>query len=810
MKTTVKTSCFALALVALNASAGTWYFNGDVYLDEGTSDRAVSTVAKWKDADGNVATAFNASDTYVVRNNGRMRLASGDVFAGGPLYFGDTSYGGNQAGRLRTNLGKSTFSQGLHFTKGSLQVSIQRSDDDTMRDAMIISSRIDVEASTSSPFQLICRADSGTDKYYNHRRLLLDAPLHSGSGAGLQVGGSGGSDFSVALLQDCSGYLGQIDVKPDRSDVAFGEWDTCLMLGDITVGGSVRVFAGSAIEARTGVYYGSSGVSYTTGSPTECTVGSLELRANSAILVWGKTSTPTNGIIHVRDALSVTAPVAVKIKYDPRTASTNKVTILTAPASSALDAADFTLGFDTANYMSDYSLAVESDGVTKSLVAVFEPTVWQVSNYGNEYAKDQATGASSLTNSAAWSDNLVPSDTHAPSAYYVGKDRYLRTLVNDNDFDFPCRSFTLDGGRLIVFTKSFRVPEFRAQNNASIFLGQGNGKVKTIKADRFVANSGTVNFAAYANQTMIVDAEITGDATILVQDTGGTSSPRGHYLLTGLNTNFTGNITVSQSQKQGGNWTFEDKFQTLYVNDGRNLGGAKEAFGPKALLIKDMGRVSVTNGTVTLESGLNRGIYVDGLGVEPGNPGGRLFTDADSTLVVNWPVTLNGKLMKEGAGTLVLGGGALFDGGAPKANSNLFEVAAGTLVVASHSALDGMETTFDNGTSLTLKVDPANADLMKYGILNAKTETPFTLGAGLSKLPLTLDTTAFPDITEKRRAFGLVTVTNTAAAAVRALMPTGKFCPDVHNMIVERENAGEGTVTFELQLERLGLTVIIR
>ena len=797
-KTTV---CALIAGACAAAHATTWYFNGDVYVDEATTgERGFSSAGKWKDAEGNAATAFNSSDTYVVRNNSRLRIMNADnnySFSGGPIFFGDLAYGGNTAGRVRHELAKVTFPEGIHFVKGSYQISINNA---ALRDSRLFAGRIDVDSPASDPFQFVTRGEAtGDSGKYSNRRLLIDAPIYSGSETGILIGDTsasgGGTNFTVILVGDCSNYQGRISVKPRRNlEAAFGNWDTCLMLADTTVGGAVGIFGGSAIEARKYRYIAEA---YQSGDAAECTVGTLELAANSVIVVSGDAATPTNGIIHVRDSLSVTAPVAVNIKYDPRRTTANKVTILTAPASSNLDANDFALSFDAASPVSHYSFGVENDGVTKSLVAVFEPTVRQIRNYDNESNKDQATGYSSLTNAAAWSDGLVPSAGHAPAHYYVGNGRYLRTLVNDNDYVFPCRSFTLDGARLTVFTKSFRVPEFIAQN-ASIFLGQGTGKVKTIKADRLVANSGTVNFAAYANQTMIVDAEITGDATILIRDTGNTSSPKGNYLLTGLNTNFTGNITISQQEKRSGNWTFSDKFQTLYVEDGRNLGGAKATFNSKALTITDMARLAVTNADVTLETGLNRGLCIEGVG--------RLYVQEPGSLTVNWPVRVQGTMYKEGNGTLALGGGMTVIGGqSADATNRLFVVTNGYVKALSAGCVDGLTVSLAANATTGLKLDytTADADLAQYGIRNVATDTPFE-GGSIDVVVENYSREAHEAL--RRRKLGLITVKTAAADGVAeklsAKHTTGRKCA-----IERSDDAETGWTTFSAVFTK-GLTII--
>ena len=139
-------------------------------------------------------------------------------------------------------------------------------------------------------------------------------------------------------------------------------------------------------------------------------------------------------------------------------------------------------------------------------------------------------------------------------------------------------------------------------------------------------------------------------------------------------------------------------------------------------------------------------------------------------------------------------------------------MANGTVKVTAHNAMDGLETTFHSGTSLVLALNPEDANLTKYGILNAKTETPFVLSTGLSELPLTVDVSAYPTVEQTPQTFGIVTVTNVPAtvSAVRTMLPSIKPYSDIRQRIEERENAGEGTVTFALVLEHIGTKFIVR
>ena len=800
----------AAGLCAMPANANTtWYFNGG----QDSRDSGITTPGKWKSG-STVATAFSADDTYVVRDASRLRIYGTTSFAGGPMQFGDLSNSTRGGFLLEGSSKTMNFQGGLILDRGYCWVYIGLSNSlEAQRDGAIAGGTITVRSSADNPFVIYCNNAAG----YNNRRLFITAPMASDAGKGIVVGPAKvgtiayncGTNFTVGITGDCSAYLGTISVTTAQN-VAVGKWDVRLGLGDTTVGGKVRMASGTALSAWR------STIGSSANTPTVCTVGSLELAANSMILVDGNTTAPTNGIIHVRDELTVAKPVTVKLNYNARTPGTNettRLTILTAPSSSRLDARDFTLDLGSTSAEQYYDLIVEEDAVTqtKSLVVVFGPTVRQMGHYSNENQKDTAYYVSSFTNAAYWSDSKLP---HGGAHYYSGY-RYLRTIVDTAlDYEFPGLSFTQAGGVFTILTKSFQVPEYVARHysetqgtSITIQLGQNMtaDSVKTIKAERFVAKSGNIYLSAFNNQTFVIDGEISGAADFTLRGVSGTSVPRGYYRFTGLNTNFTGNITISQLETRPAYFDFTKGFQTLYVEDGRNLGGAKDDFDAAALKLSMMGRLSATN-DVTLSAGLNRGIYIECVG--------RLFASEGCTLAVEWPITMHGKLWKEGNGTLVLGGDARFDSanGNPEATSNLFEVAAGTLKVASYNAMDGLETTFDNGTSLVLALDPNDEDLVKYGILNAKTGTPFVLGSGLSKLPLTVDVSAYPVVNGNKFECGLVTVANDAETlqAVRGMMPNVKPWSDIHQGVVERENAGEGTVTFVLCAERNAFTLIFR
>jgi hypothetical protein len=178
------------------------------------------------------------------------------------------------------------------------------------------------------------------------------------------------------------------------------------------------------------------------------------------------------------------------------------------------------------------------------------------------------------------------------------------------------------------------------------------------------------------------------------------------------------------------------------------------------------GLLATTNGSVTLEGGLNRGLYVNGTG--------RLRSEAGQTLTVNWPLTLNGTLRKEGEGNLLLGGDALFtpvDGvpvSTPTEDANIVAVKAGGIGVNAADSLNGMALRFEPGGKLVCNADATDADLKARGLVNTKTATPFGVSGGLEKIPVEVVSGTVPSY----GAFTLnvATVPSAQAATVQGLM----------------------------------------
>ena len=624
-------------------------------------------------------------------------------------------------------------------------------------------------------------------------------------------------------LYDLSEYAGTITVTSRFANVVAADethgFGTCLkfMTGTATSPAKIRVSRGGSLSAQN---FGDT-----------VTVKELSLAAGSRL--WLNQAAEADGklwCVKATDALNVERGAdKVDIYWKPVVYGVNskRMPILAGPSDSTFVADDFKISYAPGGTFRnpDLHLEVGTDSETgdRMLYAVVTNLVIdQLSYYDREGERDGTTAmpigqmASSLTNAAAWRDNLAPHATNSTYIYSTAMNLRTEYAIRQR-YEFPGAGFWMKaGGKLTIQTWTFEVPELWC-DGGTIAVGQSHNSSYPVSLVapkiHVLGKDNTVTFRTYSSIPFTLKGEIDGDACINLAAWSGTGMQTAFFCLDGCNTNFTGPIIVRTDETRTQYHNFDTLYPTMYLLDGRNLGGAKAEFDPRALMITTLARLSVTNnGSVTLEDGLNRGLYIKHTG--------RFHVTGSGTLNVKWPLLLSGKMWKEGTGTLVLGGELKHeakDGGAltdiPRAGSNLFEIVAGTVKIAHADALAGVETTIKAGATLKLAIDPANADLTAYGIRNTTVDTPFTLDASFGgKLPLTLDTAgAVPAADCPVLTNALVTVKSTSAEAVAEMLPVLRPWSNYGyaSTVVPRANADD-TTTLLLVSKFKGMTLYLR
>jgi hypothetical protein len=302
-----------------------------------------------------------------------------------------------------------------------------------------------------------------------------------------------------------------------------------------------------------------------------------------------------------------------------------------------------------------------------------------------------------------------------------------------------------------------------------------------------------------------LDAKVTGIAELVLEGWNATGSPKGIYEFKNADmTGFKGTIRISEhpsmpvtdyrSDTKGTN-------QTLRISSTGGeiqLGGKLDTFNPKALTIERCGTLSLNAGnTLNITTNYNRGIYING--------DGRIFVkDTWHKLNITTRLTVNGTLVKDGNGPLVLGGECVAEGENP-----MLDIWSSNVVVASAMAVDGLSVKIGKNAQFVLKVNPDDERLCNYGIMMDKAETPFVLDDGLTTVPFVIDCSGM-ERPEGALDIALVTVASEAADGVEAMLPAfpSPF-PRMEANLVRRDN-GDGTVTFVLRLTPKGFVMVLR
>jgi hypothetical protein len=327
--------------------------------------------------------------------------------------------------------------------------------------------------------------------------------------------------------------------------------------------------------------------------------------------------------------------------------------------------------------------------------------------------------------------------------------------------------------------------------------------------------SGTATIGTSNGRTLYIDSEIIGhaEAALVGLANGTTASPYGYYAFNALNTNFYGTIKMRQRHWKADDGKVYINFNTssrLTITNALSLGGNLIKHEPKALWLTRYASLLVEEST-TLAAESNRGIYIEDIGrICVGNKKVNPYTFRMET-----PLAINGTFYKEGIGTLELAGGMAFgeDGLAesPTEGLNGFAVTGGVVRVCSAGAIDGCSMELREGASLELAVDFDNEELMAQGIRNVKTDTPFVLGEGLEKLPISLKFAGDATPPSTKFTVPLLTVSSGAAASVRAMLPAVKFpFKSYQATLKEITDSETGNVTFAYELQYQALKVIVR
>lgn len=481
--------------------------------------------------------------------------------------------------------------------------------------------------------------------------------------------------------------------------------------------------------------------------------------------------------------------------------------ILTVPVSAGLDRGRFLVKGGDASLCS-YGLTVEPDagGATKTLYVTFLPTVRQTQADPTKTDADPALG-SAFTNAACWSDGKVPHE----GSHYLSMRGGLRTELAEH-YEFAGESLTIDdGSTLYLGVSELEIADLRFRGNGAMHSVKGVypricGGTITVEPV-----SGTrVEFRVWGGRIMTIDSVLRGYGDLRFGNISGSSSVSGTTYLNRENPDFQGRLAVTGRS----GYSTMNVFQTLCISNALCLGGPLPALEPRALALDLFARLESCASEVVIPASCNRGFYIGDVGRIL--VGGIAGTD-ERRLTLGTCLTVDGKLIKEGAGTLALDCPVRFGPDSsenPEPGKNLLTISEGRLSVSDADALDGLAVDFAEGASLSLEPDFADARLMRYGIRVVKSgPDPFVLAPGATKLPLSFGSFDSAAIPRGDFTIALLTVSSDAADAVRGMLPDLGRRPLGRGLALEPTeltDAETGDVTFAYNVTHCGFVLLFR
>ncbi len=434
------------------------------------------------------------------------------------------------------------------------------------------------------------------------------------------------------------------------------------------------------------------------------------------------------------------------------------------------------------------------------------------------------SGGSSFkeANTSNWSDGRQP---HPRADYAIGMSGYGNQLMTSDTTGAASASegaCLFQGDSLTVFRGSLALCDVPVNmfSNLTVVAGStissytGWGTPNHLRGNTLAllpSSSAAVLMSCQNTSWLVVENELLGSADLdLCRHSNEDKNGSCVIDLRAINTNYEGRITLACGgwRTQEATWSGTNMVRqlTLYVRDARNLGGKRPSFAYDALRVRDCQRISITNDVAFTEQ--TRGLFVDGCA--------RIDVRAGNTLTLLQPLTFAGKMRKEGAGTLALGGTVAFTGerrADPDGldGTNVLEVVAGAVKPLSKTAADGLAFSFANGASLALDIDPADADVRKYGLYDVLESTPIALAAGAASLPVALDVSGVAS-PEPAYRIGVVTVKDgTTAAALKGLLSVASPWKGYVVDLSLRDNPEDGgSCTIVATVRQSGMTIIFR
>lgn len=620
-------------------------------------------------------------------------------------------------------------------------------------------------------------------------------------------------DMHYLVSGDWSEFLGTVTVA---TNTAFGFQSTAAAeVGNKTMGGKVVV-------ERGGYWYGISTYGYT-GVYT--TLGSLEMKDGSEY--WAHfDSAGRASLVVVTNELTLGKGVQLRFKNSWDGTSGADCTLksytvggevlepLVRLKGAAMDKEPDLTGCIIPDYpagqkvggllprFKDMVCRAATDGTSKTVYVRYHDDVSWTMNTANAQT-GWGVCAFNPENTSYWKDGSMPA-ADSEGTMLASAAIELSPEVAGGGFSYPGLTMILNN-TMFLYASHLEVSNLIAVANSTIFVHKGpstkhlRGKFTVLSGDK------PVMIRNYVGSTFYLDAEMAGDGTLALR-ADSNANPKSYYHITGTNENFHGKIVMGNTfvnTYSGNSYPYPDPakdwYATVYIGDGRNLGGSylgDDSYD--ALTIGSWTKLKLESSvsSVTLDEP-TRGIFVT-------RECAQIDLSGSQTLTIKSPITYGGKLLKLGGGCLALGGAARFIDGdpatEPQEGTNRLVVAAGTLKILSTNAVDGVQIELESGAELAVDANSESDGMAEFGFVNTRWATPFVTNGD----PIRVRVCGIGENEEV--AVPICTVTSTVAEDldIRLLRIQGH-----RGSVTQRPNP-DGTVTFVANIEPTGVIMLIR
>ena len=669
----------------------------------------------------------------------------------------------------------------------------------------------------------------GAQHTYNELRLLQGGQITYGTfstlaGKVVVVGtasiapflyGSNQFGYSACFESDGDAVLNLAVTKADTREAAFNSPE--VITGDWSgFNGELRIGAGTCVRLNGSAMDFAGKVTALAGSyidvynrPTTVQFGALDLQAGAELYVrddWEQFAviTVTNSLtIHPGAKIGFSTMFkTTKDGKNLRTLVERGIALfkLTGAAAENAPSESDMAGVVIENFVDfpmpeGLRLCVRDNGDgTKDVVLGGTPAITMIlNNQSNGAANPRAF---SEGNGDCWSTGVVPAEDSDDFAVIVVSSLGLAAYGN---IVRPNFHLTVPGDVTIYHqAESFTVGELTMVAGSSFCTyGAAGAPILRGKMIVYPQTGKYVSFGGWTGRNYRIYSEISGAGDIKV---GYNQTTAISAELFGTNSNFSGRMYVTSDASQ---WDPAaepalDICATLYLNDGRNLGGAYGGTdGWKALTVENHSKVTAKDDVIVTEP--TRGVYVA--------TAARFSVPEEKTMSFAGPITYGGELTKLGAGCLALGKAQFSDAGAaptdtPTANANVLTVTEGSVSANDKDTFGGVATSFAAGTALCVDLDADDADLLAYGASFTKEGT--TLAYADAALKVMFRGSA-PVEGEKTVAICTVPAEMSKTFRLDVQRKVGRCVA-----VVTTRTNDDGSVTYLATLSKHGLMLILR